>query len=183
MLCLSQPYIIIIIIRKLATRPLYNLFPSWTGPMKQGSVLCSAWRGSEAIKCLSSFGRVLVSASCQPSKVSHSVKAIPMSQPFCSRRPLKRSSISVTSASPKEIPPFDSEGQSETSKIKTRCLKYQRSSQIMKLLFLTGNNLYYDFCIIEAMFGKAMFLGGLVTVSTETSFNATVHVFSSDAFF
>ena len=53
----------------------------------------------------------------------------------------------------------------------------------MKLLFLTGNNLYYDFCIIEAMFGKAMFLGELVTVSTETSFNATVHVFSSNAFF
>ena len=41
----------------------------------------------------------------------------------------------------------------------------------MKLLFHTGNNLHYDFCIIEAMFEKAMFLGGLVTVSTETSFN------------
>ena len=41
----------------------------------------------------------------------------------------------------------------------------------MKLLFLTGNNLRCDFSIIEAMFEKAMFLGGLVTVSTETSFN------------
>ena len=48
------------------------------------------------------------------------------------------------------------------------------NSQIMKLLFHTGNNLRYDFCIpvIEAMFEKAMFLGGLVTISTETSFNA-----------
>ena len=46
----------------------------------------------------------------------------------------------------------------------------------MKLLFLTGNNLHCDFFIIEAMFEKAMFekamfLGGLVTVSNETSFN------------
>ena len=41
----------------------------------------------------------------------------------------------------------------------------------MKLLFLTGNNLCCDFCIIEAMFEKAVFLGGLVTVSNETSFN------------
>ena len=62
MLCLSQPYIIII--RKLATHPLYNLFPSRTGPMKQG--LCSVVL-EEAVRCLSSFGRVLVSASCQPS--------------------------------------------------------------------------------------------------------------------
>ena len=37
MLCLSHPCIIII--RKFATRPLYNLFPNRTGPMKQG--LCS----------------------------------------------------------------------------------------------------------------------------------------------
>ena len=42
------------------------------------------------------------------------------------------------------------------------------NSQIMKFLFHTGNNLHYDFCIIEAMFEKAMFLGGLVTVSTNT---------------
>ena len=49
------------------------------------------------------------------------------------------------------------------------------NSQIMKFLFHTGNNLHYDFCIIEAMFEKAMFLGGLVTVSTETSFNSIFH--------
>ena len=56
MLCLSRPCIIII--RKLATRPLYNLFPSRTGPMKQG--LCSvvleeAQRLSDAFRLLEGY--------------------------------------------------------------------------------------------------------------------------------
>ena len=56
MLCLSRPCIIII--RKLATRPLYNLFPSRTGPMKQG--LCSvvleeAHRLSDAFRLLEGY--------------------------------------------------------------------------------------------------------------------------------
>ena len=50
------PYIIII--RKLATHPLYNLFPSQTGPMKQG--LCSvvleeAHRLSDAFRLLEGY--------------------------------------------------------------------------------------------------------------------------------
>ena len=78
MLCLSHPYIIIII-RKLATRPLYNLFPSRTGPMKQG--LCSVVL--EEAQRLSDAFRLLEGYLCLPQEVNAFVRLAKRSQRFC----------------------------------------------------------------------------------------------------
>ena len=107
-----------------------------------GKGLCSAWRGSEAIRCLSAFRRVLVSASCQPSYFT-----VPANH-------LYHCSIWIQIVYGRNFSTYPQ-----------KTLKSWNC-------FLFGSNLRYDFCIIETMFEKAMFLGGLVTVSTETSFNA-----------